>query len=346
MRIVQIVHTRRYGGAELHCRALISGLLARGHEVIFAGPQDSWLTRECQALGVQTFHLRMAGMYDLLSFWRLHGLVRQWRPHIVHGHLLRGARYAASVSAHAATVCTAHLTDACKHMRGCHHIVAVAEAIRTPLLAVGYPAEQITVIPNGMPDAPRADSRERLREALGIAPDEFALVNAGRFAIEKGQDVLVQMMQHLPECTLYLVGDYTTEFGQTVKAMAASNPRIRFLGYRADVARLLCAFDVYVCGSRREALPLAFIEASAAGLPLVSTDVGGVREVIKPEHNGLVVPAGNAEALATAIERLRHDVLLRTRLAVAARDRYLRDFTLEQMVKRTEALYETLVHRR
>src|SRR5690606_35221824 len=182
----------------------------------------------------------------------------------------------------------AHATTATKHMGHCAHIIAVSQAVAKNLHAHGHPADKVSVVYNGMPDVLHED-REALRQELCIAKDAHAVVNVGRFIRDKGQDLLVDAIRQCPpDMHLYLIGDPQTPYGQQVRHLARDLPRAHFLGYRGDVQRLLPAFDAYALSSRREALGLSIVEASAASLPIVATAVGGVPEVILDGQTGLL----------------------------------------------------------
>jgi len=221
-------------------------------------------------------------------------------------------------------------------------MIAISEAVKRVLLGAGNSEAKITVIPHGVPDAPRGD-RLALRRELGIAPEAFALFNAARFIRDKGQDVLLEMMGELGgrgdfNCVLYLVGDADTDFGRDVRQRAEGMDEVRFMGYRDDVQRILPAFDVYVSGARREAFGLSLVEALAAEIPVVATDVGGVAEVVADGETGLLVPSEDAKALAEAIWALR-DTPLRATFGIAARKRYEARFTIAAMTDKTEQVY-------
>jgi glycosyltransferase involved in cell wall biosynthesis len=342
MRIIQVLHSHGFGGAEQHTLLLMKGLQKRGHEVLYAGPRDSWLAEQCQAHGIEVHHLRMAGMYDFFSYHSLKKLVRSWQADIVHGHLLRAARYVGASSGNAIPVCTAHATTARKHMGKCRHIIAVADAVRETLLKAGYPSEKISVIHNGVQDVMPGD-RELLRKELGIPSDAFALFNAGRFIRDKGQDLLVRVLQQTPDVLLYLAGDDTTPFGKEVRRQVVDNDRIRFLGYRSDIQRLLSAFDIYVSASRREAFGLSLAEAFAAGLPVVATAVGGVPELVRHNVNGMLVQSENVEEFACAIKHLATDRSLLRSLGDTARKTFEEEFNSEVMIDRVEAIYRRLI---
>lgn len=345
MRIVQVLHSHGYGGAERHALSLMQGLQDRGHVVAFAGPRDSWLAERCEVHGIEVHHLPMAGMYDLFSFVSLRRFVHRWRADIVHGHLLRGARYAGVSAGNAVAVCTAHATTARKHMGRCRQIIAVSGAVRNTLRSAGYPDERISVIHNGVPDVPGGD-RDYLREELGIAPGALAVFNAGRFIRDKGQDLLVTAVNQLTNVTLYLAGEPATPFGKDVMALAADNPRIHFLGYRDDIQRLLPAFDCYVSASRRESFGLSLVEAFAAGIPVVATRVGGVPEVVDDGGTGVLVAQEDPRALAHALEHIVANSYLLKSLGMRARAKYLECFSLDGMVDGIEALYRQLLRDR
>jgi len=339
VRIIQVLHSHGFGGAERHALLLMQGLLERGHAVIYAGPSDSWLAEQCQQNEIEVYHLRMSGMYDLFSHIRLRKLVRGWQPDIIHGHLLRGARYTGCAAAGIApAVCTAHATTAGKHMGKCRRIIAVSNAVRKTLLGFGYPDEKISVIHNGVPDI-QGDSRESARSELGISTDTAALLNAGRFIRDKGQDILVAGFKDIPDIHLYLAGDPSTSFGREVMKSAEGSANIHFIGYHPDIQRLLPAFDGYISASRRESFGLSLVEASAAGLPVIAADVGGVPEVILDGETGLLFPSENTLAMKMCVMKLFADSGKRKESGLKGRLNYLEHFTVEKMVSGTEEFY-------
>ena len=365
MRIVHVLHSHGYGGAENHVMMMMQGQRAAGHTVMFAGPLDSWLGKACAEAGIEAAHIPMHGLYDPWSHWQLGRLVKRWRPDIVHGHLIRGAAYAGRaghMQRKPLAVCTAHATTAKTHMQRCAQIVAVSDAVKRNLVAAGYAAERISVVHNGVPDGPhgashgspeeRAALRLALRHELGIPEGVFAVVNAGRFIHDKGQDLLAKAMGQTSGDAqsgvhLYLIGDPATAYGdnlrQTLQTLRDIDvklaDRIHLLGYRKDVQRILPAFDAYALSSRREALPLSLVEAFAARLPVIATTVGGVPEIVLHEDTGLQVPPEDATALGLAMARLHGDADLAERLAASGRQHYEQHLTAEHMVASTLGVY-------
>lgn len=362
MRIVHVLHSHGYRGAESHVMMTMQGQRAAGHAVMFAGPLDSWLGKACTEAGIEAVHVPMHGLYDPWSHWQLRRLVKRWQPDIVHGHLIRGAAYAGCAGhmrRKPLAVCTAHATTAATHMQRCARIIAVSDAVKRNLVAAGYAAERISVVHNGVPDGPwqgtpdgLAAQRLALRRELGIPDGVFAVANAGRFIHDKGQDLLLQALGQTPGdgasgVHLYLMGDPATEFGAQFEGMRqalhTARPkiaeRLHLLGYRKDVQRILPAFDAYALSSRREALPLSLIEAFAARLPVIATTVGGVPEIVLHEDTGLQVPPNDATALGQAMARLHGDADLAARLAASGRQRFEQHLTAERMVARTLDVY-------
>jgi glycosyltransferase involved in cell wall biosynthesis len=120
-------------------------------------------------------------------------------------------------------------------------------------------------------------------------------------------------------------------------------PRIHFLGWRNDLEAILSELDVVICCSRNEGTPVALIEAMAAGVPALSTDVGGMSDLIVHGETGWLVPPGDPLALARAIEVLLADPALRHRLAAAARPVALGRHDVKGLLHRMEALYQGLL---
>jgi glycosyltransferase involved in cell wall biosynthesis len=119
--------------------------------------------------------------------------------------------------------------------------------------------------------------------------------------------------------------------------------RVRFFGERRDVPEILAGAHVFVLASRWEGLPLTVLEAMRAGLPVVAADVGGVREAVAHGETGLLFPRGDAGALRRCLELLIAGPAERARLGAAGYARWQKEFTLERMLKETEAVYRAVL---
>lgn len=209
-----------------------------------------------------------------------------------------------------------------------------------------------TVVQNGipMPPAPTPQAREQARAELGLQPDDLAVGIVARLTHVKGHeflfDAVAKLAPTVPALRVVCIGDGERE--AELKALVASSgiaDHVHFAGLRRDVARLLPGFDVACLTSRYECAPLAVIEAMAAGVPVVASDVGTVRDMVTDGVEGLLFPAGDASALAAHLERLAGDATLRARMGSAGRVRAERDFRIEHTAARYEQLLLELAGR-
>ena len=183
----------------------------------------------------------------------------------------------------------------------------------------GIPGERIAVIPNPVPGVGGLPPRDVVRAELGLNGATVGF--AGRLMAAKALDVGLEALARVPDVALVVVGDGPDRArleGRTRELGLDS--RVRFLGARSrdDVIRMLYAVDAAVLPSRWENFPHLVVEALAVGTPVIASAVGGVPELVRDGENGLLVPAGDVEALASAIRRLLEDEALRARLAAAA----------------------------
>jgi len=182
---------------------------------------------------------------------------------------------------------------------------------------------------------------------LGIDLDRFAVPkrahegrvigNVARLVEQKDHRTLIEAMRSVPEARLVIAGDGPLR-GELERA--AKGLPVEFLGERDDVPELLAGFDVFAFPSRFEGLCLAVIEAQAAGVPVVATPVGGIRETVVDGETGLLVPVGDSAALAEAICSLLDDDELGVRVASGARHQAFVRFSLASMVQQTIRMYD------
>lgn len=185
------------------------------------------------------------------------------------------------------------------------------------------------------------EARRRARAALGLAEDAPVVGSVGNLTAKKDQRALLEALGKLdPSVQLVLAGDGPLR-GELEAAAAALGVagRTRFLGVRDDVAALLPAFDVFALSSRHEGLSIALVEALAAGVPCVATEVGGTPEVVGHDDVGWLVPPGDPPALAEAVGQLLADPDRRAAMSRRAVQRAQR-FSIEPACRELEALYE------
>ena len=230
-------------------------------------------------------------------------------------------------------------------------LVAVSEEIAGEMRAAGAPADRILVIRNGV-DTDRfapldPSSRARLRTRRGWAPDEVVTVFVGRVAAEKRVDQLIEAWRDAHRSLaepgrLVIAGDGGRR--AELEASTAGEP-VEWWGIVDDPRELLVSADVFVLPSVAEGLSNALLEAAAAGLGIVVTDVGGAREVIGDGDSGLVVPPDDLGSLTDALKTLLADAELRRRLGDAARESVVARFGADQVARQFADRYRELAGR-
>jgi glycosyltransferase involved in cell wall biosynthesis len=299
---------------------------------------------------------------------QLNALFRQYRPTVVHTHII-GLNYAYPLMLRYRTPARVHTVHslaqremgvrvgawvrqlAFRYRFGGVVPVAVADEVRASIQQLyGYPDPPL--IPNGVPTdeyAPDPDTRAQWRQAHGIEPYATVLVHVGRFAPPKNHALLIEAFAQVrSDAPLYLLLVGGGELENAVREQVAGlglQGRVRFLGVRADVADILRASDVFVLSSRVEGNPMSVMEAMAAGLPVVSTAVGGVPELVREGVTGLLVPSEDAGALAQAMQALVDDPVRRQAMGAAARQHAVAHFDIRHTVRMYEELYESLLRR-
>jgi glycosyltransferase involved in cell wall biosynthesis len=220
-------------------------------------------------------------------------------------------------------------------------IFAVSEDLRRHMIAEGLPADRVRVVHNGISPGSRPTNADRdaARRSLGVEADPILLGTVGRLDPVKDLSTLLEALRILRSrrrnVRLVIVGDgpERAHLGQQAARMGVGE-LVAFLGYRSGPRCLLPAFDIYVNSSTHEGISLTLLEAMAAALPIVATEVGGTSEVVVQDHTGLLVPARSPDRLAMAIEDLIRSPERRRAMSDRARARVEQQFSLQAMTKR------------
>ena len=368
--VLTLLTGRVFGGAEEHALSLLTGMGAHGFEPYIAAPRELIAAMEPQlsAAGVKCLPLEFSSRLDVAAGARLLRFIRRENIALLHCHLFTASLHGAGIARMAgvgAVLETCHGPEVWrmgKGLRGRFWVdrqigrlvdtyIAVSHAAARHLIETKrVPQNKIRVIHNGR-DLDRfapTDIRRRLatRASLNLG-DEPAILTLARLDEQKGHrhliDALAILATHRPNLVTLLAGDGPLE--QPIRAQCAAlglGDRVRFLGYRRDVAELLEAADIVVLPSLYEGLPLVAIEALAAGRPMIATEVDGTPEVVIHEKTGLLVPARNPAALASAIERMLSDPAMALRLGSEGRKFVRENFALQRQIEQTVAVYSEL----
>jgi glycosyltransferase involved in cell wall biosynthesis len=265
--------------------------------------------------------------------------------HTYHGHVLEGYFNPATTRLFLGVErALARVTD---------RLVAISPRIRDELagdLRIGRP-DQYRVVPLGFDLAELAtidDSRRtEARRALALPADAHVVVTVGRLTAIKQHTLFLETARLVAErdraAVFVIVGDgeLRPELEAAVRGSAIAD-RVRFLGWRRDLPTIYGASDVFLLTSRNEGTPVALIEAMAAGTPGVSTDVGGVRDVIDSDQIGRLAPFGDASALADAVVALLGDRDGRRRIGERGRQSVVARYQIDRLVGDIDALYREL----
>lgn len=208
------------------------------------------------------------------------------------------------------------------------------------------------IIPNGIDTralaARAAAGRADARAELGLAPDDIAFANVARLHPDKGQKTLLEAFARaaVPRARLFIVGvgPLDAELRDRAAALGIAG-RVRFLGERTDVPRLLGGFDAYVHPSLAEALGISVLEAMSAGLPTIGAAADALPEYIADGSTGWLFPPGDAAALAGRLAAVAADLPAARATGLAGQVRMFRDYDIGASVAAYEALYDRLLQR-
>jgi glycosyltransferase involved in cell wall biosynthesis len=230
--------------------------------------------------------------------------------------------------------------------RACR-IVAVSRSIRDRIAADGLPnPERVAVIPNGIDVSfyeNHAD-RESARREFGVTANEILVGTAGRLAWVKNQALFLQacagVFARMPQIKAVLVGDGPEEGNlRRLAKKLGIGENVIFAGWRNDLPRCLSALDIFVLSSRSEVAPWVLLESMALGVPVISTNVGGVPEMVENGRTGLLVPTEDAQSLAQAILSLASFPTDRNQMAGRGKDFVKDHLTEDRMLRAISDIY-------
>jgi glycosyltransferase involved in cell wall biosynthesis len=357
---VHVLSSFGVGGQERVALDLAIGQKARGHQVSvisLAPPPDGAMADEFREHGIAVDRVVKKGGIDATLVPRLARVLRGYAADVVHTHnplpLIYGAPAARLSSA--AAIHTKHgvnpgsrghrlLRRAAAQLT--HAFVAVSDTTEQQARAQNdAPASRVHMIANGIrldryhPD-PAARAATRAELGLGSA---WVVGTVGRLDEYKNQALLVRAMAPLlsDSVRLVIVGDGPTRGAveaEVAKLPAPKSKWVTLTGRRMDVPALMPAFDVFALSSKTEGLPLVVPEAMAAGLPIITTAVGGLPSVVDEGETGMLVPV-EEQPLRSALQTLAEDHALARRLGAKARDVALARYSADRMVDAYLELY-------
>lgn len=371
LKIALIVHTFEVGGLERSVSILADRLdRSRFQPMVIclshSGAAAKWIERN----DVPIIEVNKKSGNDLAAIRRFASILREAQPDVVHSHnwgtlvetvaARKWARVPVHVHAERGTIMG---TLSRRGMRARLRAMTMNWALRRSTAVVtnasatgcriteacGYPLQRITVIPNGV-DVPRGtlgdDARQTLRRELGIAEEAFVFGSVGRLVGVKNYSLAIDALSRmtLPErpAHLVLVGDGPDRNQlQSHASQRGVADRVHFAGSQSNVGDWLSMMDTFVNTSLSEGMSQSIVEAMAAGLPLVVTDVGD-NALLAGHVEGSVIASRDVAALATSLRLLADSPERRALRSAENRARYARDYGLGRMVQDYETFYEGL----
>jgi glycosyltransferase involved in cell wall biosynthesis len=366
-RILMVVDSLEVGGGEQQVADIAVALRQRGYAVTVACSTGGMLSQMLaqQNVPVRILMNRLVKRRVSIGYaLRLRALVREDRFHLVHAHL-----YASVAAAAIATrgmdvplVVTEHSEAAWRGPRArfisrwayrrAARVIAVSRGIRGRLIAQDRVSpECVAVIPNAV--ALRTDDvTEPLTAIIPAAWREGPLIGVvARLQPEKGVHIFLEaiplVLSGVPTAHVLLIGDgpLRGELEERVKQLGLAD-RVHFLGFKANARSFIARLDLLVLPSLSEGTPLVILEAMAACVPVVASDVGGIPEQIRHGQEGLLVPAGDPTRLAEACLQIVQDPSRAREIGQAGHRRASCHFGYETMLRRIEAVYRAVLDRR
>ena len=351
MRVLQVLPSFGVGGAEQMAGHLMTGLadmLDVGGASLFAAT-NSPIEHKLRQRNIPLWHLGKRAGFDPRMYSRLERVLDEFRPDVVHTHM-SVLRYVLPVALRRrvqAVVHTLHSlaqyeTDAFGRLLNRLAFgrsvlpVAISRQVAASFRGL-YGKECRALVPNGIPVGSYCRSghdRERWREQEGFDRDAVLFTFVGRLEQVKNPLLLVTAFAGLRDPRAHLVMMGSGDLRDALMACAQTHGlqhRVHLLGKRYDVGACLAASDVFVLGSDWEGNPLCVMEAMAAGLPVISTAVGGVPELVESGRTGMLVAPADRAALTSAMDRLMANPDERRAMGRAAHFRAMASFGLERM---------------
>lgn len=357
-----------FAGGEDYVLILARHLAKRGHAVHVSANPGHLLLDKCAEAGIPTVPLSYVGMgrvFEVGHELRMH--VRRLGIDLVHSNANYDRTVAAIATAfspvgHVAGVHSSHsiqhnITHWVRNRWGIDQYVADADSVKNVLVSEDHlAADRITIIPIGVEPAgtDAAAHRTRIRTELGVDDSTVVIGNVARLVPFKGQRVLLeavaQVAQKHPGILVPIVGD-----GELLGELQAQARKlrierlVRFLGFRDDLDALYPAFDVYCHSSLElaaEAFPLAILRALAAGLPVVCTNVGGIRLMVDDGKSGFLCPPEDPAALAAGLSNVVESRALRQAMGAAGVKLFEANFHAAAMAEKMEAVYKNVLTRK
>lgn len=373
-RVMHVLGGEARSGIGLHVLSLLRCMKLQGVEPQAAFLQDNSLLRRAREEGLPVIETYRRSRYDVGVILRLARLLKQEKVDLVHTHATSGSfygRYAAHLARVPGIVTTVHafswevlrnnrrlnwLTYVSTHHslavhRRIDRVVAVSSGVKQELVRNGLCEAKISVIPCGLDWRELNDDsadRSALRASMGCPEQTFLVGLVGRLVRLKNPELFIHIGERLVreghDSYFVLIGDgrLREELEEKVRSSGFAH-RILFTGWRHDAKQLINALDVLVVCSTTETGPLSAIEAMACGVPVVTSPVGMMPDLIESGKNGYMVDAPSEEGFVAALRNLAEHPEISSRMGELARATVRKGFDLEKTSQSLAELYREIL---
>jgi glycosyltransferase involved in cell wall biosynthesis len=376
IRVMRIIARMNVGGPAVQVSGLMRNLNSTEFDQrLYTGFCDfhesdflDTVALDLKATRIDGFGRRVSLVADVRALFYLAREIRSFKPHVIHTHTAKAGfvgRIASIISLHPSIrihTFHGHLLNgyfgsfkrflvvlAEKILaKFSHQLLAVGERVRQDLLAAGVGTlGKFSLMPPGLQIGDLPNKRDS-RDFYGLSSQKTECAFIGRVTRIKRPDrfldVVIEIENRGLDIEFFIAGD--GELLESSKArIAANNLPVKVLGWQSNIEKVLSAADIVVLTSDNEGTPLSLIQAGMAGLPVVSTRVGSVPEVVLDGVTGMITSL-DVQEIADAIENLAKSAELRNRMGAAAQDFTLSNFGIDRLVHDHEQLYKKLLANR
>ncbi|MEW6416962.1 MAG: glycosyltransferase [Nitrospirota bacterium] len=358
MRILHTEWSDGLGGQEQRILVEVIGLSGRGHHVAIVCREHAKIKDEAIKHGIDVYTLPLRKPYDIVSILNLFKFLKAKGFDIVNTHSgvdswIGGI--AAKLAKVPVLVRTRHLNIPLKRsiFNFIHYLpdmyITCGENMRDNLIKRGFPLNKVVSIPTGV-DKTFFEVKKNLeaKSSYGLDGTSIVIANVGILRRVKGHEITLRavnlIIEAFPDAKFMIVGDgpRRKELEGMVDDLGIRD-HVIFTGFIGNISEIYSFTDVAVLSSWSEGLPQSLLQAMAAGIPVVATNVGGVPEVVINEKTGILVEPGNYEAFAKGIIRILNNPSLASRFAESARSLVSKRHSLMQMLDQIEDIYRDIL---